>query len=361
MAYTRREYPNMLRIKLWLVGLFMLSASCNLKKLVPDERYLLVRNTIKLEQPLEESQDLRGQILHKPNRKILFGSLPFYLWLYKKGTTFRKPEKNERSAWRSKLRNDIGEAPVLLDTALVELSAENLEKFLFNHGYFDSRVHWVWTGRRKKATVSYKIYPGSRYHISDVEVICSNDSIRAIAAIALQNADLRPSRPLIFDELDAARSSVSTAVRNKGYFTFNKELVRFELDTQRRQAQASIKAFISAGDIRKRIIRKVWYELETPETYRNAGMADTIYRNAGANCFVLNGYPLNPEMLLRASVIKPDALYSQEQHNSTYANLAATDLFRLIDISFSMVHAGPVYDSMDVFIRMKTAVRQSYS
>lgn len=361
MAYTRREYPNMLRINLWLAALLLLSASCNLKKLVPDERYLLVRNAIKLEQPLEENQDLRGQILHKPNRKILFGSMPFYLWLYKKGTSFRKPERNERSAWRSKLRNDIGEAPVLLDTSLVELSAENLEKYLFNHGYFDSRVQWRWTGRRKKAAVTYQVYPGRRYRISQAEVICGNDSIKAIAASALQTAGLRPSRPLIFDELDAARSSISAAVRNQGYFTFNKELVRFELDTQRIRAQASIKAFISAADIRKRIIRKVWYELETPETYRNVGTADTIYRDAGAQCFVLNGYPLNPEMLLRASLFKPDARYSQDRHNATYANLAATDLFRLIDISFGMVKAGHVYDSMDVFIRMKTAVRQSYS
>jgi len=361
MAYTRREYPNMLRIKLLLSALLLMTAGCNLRKLVPDGQYLLVHNAIVLEQPLHENQDLRSQVLHKPNRKILFGSMPFYLWLYKKGTSFRKPDRNERSKWRRKLRNDIGEAPVLLDTALVLLSAENLEKYLFNHGYFDNRVAWSWKGRRKKATVTYSVRPGKRYHISAVDVVCVQDSIRAIAAEALKEAGLRVAQPLVFDELDAMRGAVSAAVRNQGYFTFNKEMLRFELDTVQADARAAIKVFIAAGTIRKRIIRKVWYELGTSESYRKSSTQDTIFRTGGLNGFVLNGYPLNPDMLLRISGFKPGELYRQERHNATYANLAATDLFRLIDITFSPPVMGPEYDSMDVLIRMKTAIRQSYS
>jgi outer membrane protein assembly factor BamA len=351
----------MFRINMWLPVLLLFASGCNLKKLVPDDRYRLVHNTIVLKGEYEDGSDMRAQVLHKPNRKILFGAVPFYLWLYKKGTSFRKPDKNETVGWRRKFRNDIGEAPVLLDTGLVELSAENLKKYLFNQGYFDNQVEWEWTGRKKKAAVTYNVQPGKLYRISAVQVDCVHDSIRAISIQALEKAGARNGQPLVFDEMDAWRAAISLAVRNEGYFSFNKEYVRFELDTFRNNAEANVKVFIQADAIRKRFIRKVWYELETSETYRGNKLHDTLMGDQGQTFFILNGYPLNTQSLSRISEFKSGELYRQDHHNNTYANLAATDLFRMIDISFGSVVPGPSSDSMDVVIRMKTAVRQSYS
>lgn len=350
----------MLRIMVWL-PLLLLAAGCNLNKLVPQEQHRLVRNKVSLEQPLPAGLDARTQILHKPNRKILFGSMPFYLWLYKQGTSFRHPEKNDAKKWRRKFREDIGEAPVILDTSLVALSAENLEKYLFHHGFFDSKVRWSWTSRQQRAKVLYVVQSGPQYRISSARVVCTHDSIRVICERVMEEAEIRPGKPVVFDQLDALRGTMSTAVRNKGFFTFSKDLIRYELDTLQGNAAALVQVFISVGDIKPRVIRKVWYELETAASYRELKPVDTLCLQRNNACFVMNGYPLKPDLLLRVSALKSGALYRQDAHNATYANLAATDLFRFIDISFGPVLPGAGIDSMDLFIRMKTAVRQSYA
>ncbi|MEY3983831.1 MAG: hypothetical protein RL160_1390, partial [Bacteroidota bacterium] len=333
----------------------------NLNKLVPQEQHRLVHYKVSLEQPLPAGLDARKQILHKPNRKILFGRLPFYLWLYKKGTSIQHPEKNDSKKWRRKLREEIGEAPVFLDTSLVALSAENLEKYLFHHGFFNSEVGWTWTSRKQRARVLYDVRPGVQYRIASASLVCTHDSIRKICERVMEEAEVRPGKPVVFDQLDALRVSMSTAVRNQGFFSFSKDLIRYELDTLQGKAAASVQVFVSVGNIKPRVIRKVWYELETAASYRAYKQVDTLCLQGSNACFVMNGYPLKPDLLLRASALKPGGLYQQDAHNATYANLAATDLFRFIDISFGSVLPGNTVDSMDLFIRMKTAVRQSYA
>lgn len=333
---------------------------CNLKRLVPDKEYLLVRNRVEVKNKPRDFPDVSSQVLHRPNKRIVFGIFPFYLWLHKKGTHFRKPEKNESVRWRKKLREDIGEAPVILDTSLSALSARNISKFLFNQGYFNNRVNYDWSGKRRRAEVRYDIDPGRRFTLGRIVLECKDTQLQRILSPVVESSQFRTGKPLIFEALDAERNRIAKVLRNQGYFSFTRDNIRFELDTA--DARADIKVQISnmadGGRHKARIIRSVYYEMVTSDMYQGN---DTLVSPAGSSFYVLHGYPLKPSILDRNNFLKPGELYSQDLHERTYSNLVETDLFRLVEISFGPPVSGEARDSMDMRIVMRTSTRQAYA
>lgn len=112
------------------------------------------------------ASELKAQILHNPNKRVLFNKLPVFLWAYSLGSSFKHPELNDSIPWRKKLRNKLGEPPILIDTALAAVSAENIGNHLFNLGYFDNRVSYIVTFGKHKAEVDYIVEPGKPYRLN---------------------------------------------------------------------------------------------------------------------------------------------------------------------------------------------------
>jgi len=336
---------------------------CNLKRMVPEKEYLLLRNRVEVKSKPHDFPDVNAQILHRPNKRIVFGIFPFYLWLHKKGTHFKKPERNETVKWRRKLREDIGEPPVILDTSLSALSAQNLSKYLFNQGYFNNSVSFTWKGSRRKAQVQYTVVPGGRFVIGNIALECKDTTLRRILLPALESPHFRSGKPLVFDGLDAERNRIAKTLRNQGYFSFTRENIRFELDTA--EAHADIRVQVSnladGSRHKPRVIRSVFYEMVTSDIYGGTGTGDTLISSDGNSRYVLHGYPLKTASLDRINYLKPGEFYSQALHERTYSSLVETDLFRLVEISFGQPAAGEINDSMDMRIVMRTSTRQAYS
>lgn len=336
---------------------------CNLKRLVPEKEYLLVKNRIEVKDQHRDFPDVSSQVLHRPNKRIVFGMFPFYLWLHKKGTHFRKPEKNESVRWRKKLREDIGEAPVILDTSLAALSARNLSKFLFNQGYFNNRVDYSWQGKRRKASVRYTITAGRRFTLGRIVLECSDTQLYRILLPVVESPHFRTGKPLVFDALDAERNRIAKGLRNQGYFSFTRDNIRFELDTADAKADVRVQISNMADGSRHkpRVIRSVFYEMVTSDMYGGNTASDTTVSAEGNSFYALHGYPLKTSSLDRSNFLKPGELYNQAMHERTYSSLVETDLFRLVEISFGPAIRGTAFDSMDVKIVMRTSTRQAYS
>jgi hypothetical protein len=81
---------------------------------VPEGEFLLVKNKIeRIDDQGVNLTDERSSIKQKPNRKLL-GFVKFHLWAYQygnKGLGIRK-----KQPWLRKLAENVGEAPVLIDT-----------------------------------------------------------------------------------------------------------------------------------------------------------------------------------------------------------------------------------------------------
>ncbi|NBX88327.1 MAG: hypothetical protein EBQ97_07425, partial [Bacteroidetes bacterium] len=165
MAYLGK-YPKFYPKYLWTLLAITLIHACGVKKSIPENRYLLKRNSVIVPKKSVNASELKAQILHNPNKRVLFNKLPVFLWAYSLGTSFKHPELNDSIPWRKKLRNKLGEPPILIDTALAGVSAENIGNHLFNLGYFDNRVSYIITFGKHKAEVDYIVEPGKPYRLN---------------------------------------------------------------------------------------------------------------------------------------------------------------------------------------------------
>ncbi|MFZ9431544.1 MAG: hypothetical protein ACO27G_05780, partial [Bacteroidia bacterium] len=134
------KYHGFLRKYLWILAAVAIFQSCGVKKSIPDGKFLLKKNLVSMPKKSAPGADVRAQILHRPNKRVLFNKLPVFLWAYTLGTNEKNPALSDSVGWRRTLRKKFGEPPVLLDTNLAQLSAENISNHLFNLCYFDAQV-----------------------------------------------------------------------------------------------------------------------------------------------------------------------------------------------------------------------------
>ena len=133
-----------------LIAVFFAVSSCGVRKVIPKNQHLLVKNKVVVEGGNTVKRNSTAQILHRTNKRVLFNRLPIFLWLYALGTNNTNPEKSDSVSWRRKFRQDFGEAPVLFKPSLAEVSANNIKFHLFNQGYFDAECDFSVKNQNEK-------------------------------------------------------------------------------------------------------------------------------------------------------------------------------------------------------------------
>ena len=155
----------------------------------------------------------------------------------------------------------MGEAPVVLDTMLVEQSADELERFLVNKGYIHADVTTrIDTLRHKKAVVTYMLHPNTPYRIRNYQTAISDPVIDSIAHIPPKKRNwlsnmFKPSNedyvslvkegnPFDRDLLDLERSRVTKLVRREGYYAFNKDHLAYMADSAFNQNAVDLEMYL---------------------------------------------------------------------------------------------------------------------
>ena len=148
----------------------MLAAACHPVRKLPDNQYLLVKNTVVFDQSAAlKSGELEKYILQEPNKRFLvFWNVN--LWVH-----------NETSNWRpTRFRNWVrrmsGPPPAIFDPVLMEASVRNIRNYLNNKGYFDAAISPEAILRNKKAFAEYRISLPKPYTIRNFQTE-SGDSL----------------------------------------------------------------------------------------------------------------------------------------------------------------------------------------
>lgn len=85
MDGIKYKYHGFLRKYLWILAAVAIFQSCGVKKSIPDGKYLLKKPHFHAKKSAPGA-DVRAQILHRPNKRVLFNKLPVFLWAYTLGT-----------------------------------------------------------------------------------------------------------------------------------------------------------------------------------------------------------------------------------------------------------------------------------
>ena len=341
-----------------VIAALSLLTGCSSTKYVPDNQYLLDKVVITSDDKDFKEADLRDYLHQRPNFKA-FGLIKWQLYLY------NWSGKNDKS-WVNKQLRRMGEAPVVLDTMLVEQSADELERFLVNKGYIHADVTTrIDTLRHKKAVVTYMLHPNTPYRIRNYQTAISDPVIDSIAHIPPKKRNwlsnmFKPSNedyvslvkegnPFDRDLLDLERSRVTKLVRREGYYAFNKDHLAYMADSAFNQNAVDLEMYLKPyrrlkedGSVKEEAHRPYYInkvtvvadydplksELENSMSLRDTMKAGDIYVVYANRRFI------RPSALARSVYLAPGKQYDESNVEQTYSSFARLRALKNINIRF---------------------------
>ena len=204
----------------------VLLTSCAGTKYVPEGEYLLDKVKVTVE---ERSRDISAtqakNYVRQQSNVRWFSMVKLPLAVY-------SLSGRDSTKWMNRLLKNMGEPPVLFDTAQARLTVSDLQQMLYNKGYLDSKVE-LWTRKNgKRLSAIYKLYPGKPYEIGQLDYQVADPFI--MEELGLDNRDnwgLKAGTQFSVDELDSERKRLTKMLNDRGYYRFHKEFIRYEADT----------------------------------------------------------------------------------------------------------------------------------
>lgn len=343
-----------------LILVILLAGCSTTRRLGPDETLYTGVKELKVEPKSEKiSSSLRSELTEainvKPNNPMPFMSpyrrtpFPIGLWVYNNWSDSAKGLKGALYRW-------LVRQPVLVSDVKPAVRTKMMEQVMRNNGYLDSRASWSLVPEKnpKKARISYSVDLGKPWPIDSV-ILFRRDSFRITRFIdsLILRSDY-PCKGQIFntDSLEALRVRIANRMRNRGYYYFKPEYIRFLADTFMTPGSVVLKVSLEdnlphmalipyrTGDIVTRVERR---------SRRNPGVPDTLLTPRG-ELVVMRPQRLRPNMIPSCITFREGKLFSVRDMDRTQTRLSRLGIFQSIDIQpvpADTSHTNPV---MDVFI-----------
>jgi outer membrane protein assembly factor BamA len=333
--------------------------SCSSTRFVSDGEYLLDEVIIESDISAYRSAELKPYLHQQPNFKA-FGLMKWQLYVY--GWSGKDPNR-----WINKQLRKMGEAPVVLDTAMVSQSAAELDRFLTNKGYMNASVTAsIDTTRRKKATVAYHVTGNEPYRIRHYTMAFDDPAIDSIAHLkppprtwleaTFRSAadDYIPAvkEGNLFDRdlLDKERQRITSLLRRNGYYAFNKDNLGYEVDSSLHRNEVDLQMILHP--YRPQAAERSTNEQPHHPYYINDVTILTDYdplrldgnqvftptdtASAGAVAIIYgqSGRMLRPEVLRRSNYLTPGSRFNERSLEQTYSSFSSLRALRNINIRF---------------------------
>ncbi len=353
----------------WTLSLMAALVSCSSTKHVPEGQLLLDKVNININDPQSsvEASQLYNYLRQNANHRVL-GGLKLQLAFY--NLSGKDPNN-----WFNKWIQRVGTPPVLYDSTLTLASADQLSAALRNRGFMKNSVTYRVNAdsAKRKAKVEYDITLGEPYRIRSIDYDIPDESLREVILADSASFSVHPGNLLDYNKLEEWRQSITEALRNKGYYAFNKEYITFMADTAANSYDVDLTL---NGRDPYRNDRMPYYTQHAPFYVRNVtyvmsydpvamqngywGM-DTVTMRSGVKVFVGEDDYLRTEVLDECNFIEPGSLYSVEAINRTYRALGRLNALKSISIDVRPVGNVDGELMVDAFVLLQPDKSQTIS
>lgn len=377
-----------------LLGTFI--SSCNLSRRLADDEYLLTSNDIKIEGKGVKDSEVNGLIRPRTNKKIV-GLIPFNLFVWNLFDADKLEKKNERRRQKLekknekrrekgkkekefkpvlgyRIKNDVGEEPVLLDSNLAQTTAQNMTRYLKNNGFFNGEVTFEvkLKEKKQKAEVRYILNPRQPYTIKQVSYDIQDTQLIPDVRKAIQGTLLKSGENFRITDVDKERSRLTKAMRDMGYYNFNQNFITYEVDSTLGNRKVQVKQIINNPVRRKKrqgqedtlIVQKhTKYTIQNVyidpyySTEFETDFDDTLMMPEGYILVNQKRMLFQPNVITRAIFINPGDKYSQSSREYTYSRLSALNNFRFINIRFEEVSGDSA--GLNCYINLTPVIKQA--
>lgn len=232
----------------------------------------------------------------------------------------------------------VGKPAPLLDSTLVEISRNQIEKFLVSKGYFMAKVKSDIQIKRQRAKVEFKANTGPAFSISKISYTIPDTLIRKLyleRKSALTH--LREGMQYDDDSLAYEREQIYTIMKGNGYYDFTRPYVRFTVDSALHNSKTNIVLYIDNPDSAKHA-RYVIGETNILIAPTTQGFPDSIKLNPRSFRSIrytdLSGrFRRNP--VVRYDFFKKGEMYDIEKENLTFDRLYELNVFKSVKIEYA--------------------------
>ncbi|RMG80753.1 MAG: hypothetical protein D6707_05930, partial [Bacteroidetes bacterium] len=345
----------------YIILLSALFGACSNTKYLKENEYLLTKVNIQSASGEINTEELEPFLKQKPNRKIFF-FFRFHLWVYnlpdvvkiEEKRLLRKKkyeEKNQKRKFKGKkekhyrrsfgewLKEVVGEPPVIYNKLLTQKTAEQMEMYLHQNGYFRATVKDTVIFKRKKAKVIYRVNAGEPYTIRKVRFSIIDTTIKNDVIQIGKESLIKPGerfRRALFEE---ERIRFSNEMKNLGYYDFSPSYIEFKADSSAGRRKIDITMVIkSLKDSLDQIIPHKKWRIESVTVCPKGVFSEAQVIAADSindvTCLNLAEIGIRKEVLDKNIFIRPGDYYSLKKTEYTRKRLGSLNIFRYINIRY---------------------------
>jgi outer membrane protein assembly factor BamA len=274
----------------------------------------------------EISEELPKSYKQFPNHGVL--GIKFKLGFFLAGS------RGKDNGFKRFLRDKIGEPPVLVDSVYIEQTAKSMKNYLRSKGHYYSDVSYtVKVNRRKRATVLYTVVPGNYYRIGRYELNIADREIYELVKAKREDELIKVGHRLDEEKLLQEEQRIVDLLRNRGYFTFSKEYLDFDVDTALNTWYVHIGLNIrNRSDYelhRKYYIRDITIEIDKNTDGFTLSKDTFVYPGFR---YIPNGYRLDAEVMDRNLFLRKGHIFRQVNLTRSYGRLSDLNIFSYINL-----------------------------
>ncbi len=213
----------------------LLATACSTTKYVPEGEYLLSHVKVQTygRMPDGHLHDMKYSDINTSNLKNYVRQQENARWfsLFKLPLATYSLSGRDTTKWINRTLRNMGEAPVLYDSAQARLTCADLRQELQNEGYLDATVDLMREYKGKRIDVTYMLSPGEPYFLRNVRYEIADPEIALFLKGDSLNRLLAEGQKFEVSRLDLERQRITQLLTNHGYFRFHKEFISYFADT----------------------------------------------------------------------------------------------------------------------------------
>jgi len=255
--------------------------------------------------------------------------LPVGLWLYNNWNP-------ESKGLKRRIYNWFVEEPVLVSDVRPDLRAHMIDDLLDNNGYFRGHASYelIHPKNKKKAAIRYTVTPGEPYPIDSIQLLPDTCTLyHMIDSVAARDPYLSRPQRYSTDSLGVARTRITNALRNRGYYYFSPEYIEYLADSIMRPGHITLRLEV-ADNTPAFALRRWTTGRVTVRTFRHqgGGTPDTI-ATPRATLIQMRPSRLRQKLIPECVVFRPGRVFSVRNMDRTQSNLSRLGIFSGINIT----------------------------
>ena len=341
--------------QLWIsLALGLLVCSCNTTKFLDVDQFLLKKNQliIKAEEKIPNkgllTYEMETLYKQKPNTNLFLFFPREWFW-------YKTSEPGDTSGFDNWQRRVLSEPPAIFDEGLCNKTTDAITSYLNNKGYFNCETIYEETLRRKKAWVTYYVYPKKRTYIDSISYHSADKTIDSILQVIKSESLLKKGEPLDSRLYDLEKERIVSQMRNLGYANFFPNYIaQLTADTSisRYRALVNLEVLVPLEDSihhALKIGKIVVFPHYTPEQEspthltKDTLINDLVFRDEPDTMLYFRS-----DILLEAIKIHPGKPFRQLDLELTQQELGASGVFKFVRIKQVPSKTDP--DLLDILI-----------